>query len=120
MPKDGCIGVDVGGTKILFELFDSKFKSIESIKVKTPGDDKAEFTDTFVESIQRLVKKARQHRIVVSAVGIGCAGTADTANGTIVISHNIPAVNGYSFANVLRKLTKARVVVHNDVKAGLY
>jgi predicted NBD/HSP70 family sugar kinase len=35
MSKRGAIGIDIGGTKSLFALFDEKFNVVEEIKLKT-------------------------------------------------------------------------------------
>jgi glucokinase len=57
---------------------------------------------------------------MISAVGVGCAGAIDASSHIVKISPNIPALKGYSFGAVLRKLTRAPVRVYNDVNAALY
>lgn len=118
--RPGLIGIDVGGSKMLFELFDSALSPIDQIKVKTHGDNKKKFTETVLESLEALLKKSKQRSLKISAVGIGCAGTIDTARNLVKVSPNIPALKEYSFPSVLRKLVAAPVRIYNDVNAALY
>jgi predicted NBD/HSP70 family sugar kinase len=38
MARLGTIGIDIGGTKIMFGLFDEKFRAIAEIKIKTQSN----------------------------------------------------------------------------------
>ena len=120
MGKSGSVGVDVGGTKTLFALFDEQFEVLEEIKLKTEGTKQEVFTKTLKESVASLLKKASKHRVTVSAIGVGCAGSIDTQKGVVNSAPNIPALDGFSFNQTLAKITDARVRVSNDVHAALY
>jgi predicted NBD/HSP70 family sugar kinase len=41
MGKPGSIGIDVGGTKTLFALFNDQFQVLEEVKLKTEGTKQA-------------------------------------------------------------------------------
>jgi glucokinase len=112
------IGVDVGGSKTLFALLDGEMRPVEETKVKTAGDDKPEFSNALLDSVNTLLKKAAKRKLVVSAIGIGCAGSIE--NKVVKISPNVPALKDYSFESVLRKVSATPVHVYNDVNAGLY
>jgi glucokinase len=120
MSRTASIGIDVGGSKTLFDLFDTALKPIDTVKVKTDGKKESDFTQTLTDSIKSLLRTAKKRRLDVSAIGIGCAGAIDTAANTVTASPNIPALHGYSFESVVGKLTKARLRVINDVHAALY
>src|SRR3989442_10489959 len=120
MSRVCSIGIDVGGSKTLLALLDSNMTPIEEIKIKTHGDDEREFTNRLIGSVQTLLKRAAEHGALVSVVGVGCAGTIDTSRHIVKVSPNLPALHGYSFGRVLRKLTSATVRVYNDVNAALY
>jgi len=120
MPRDASIGIDIGGSKALFELFDGAMNVLHSIKAKTHGDDVTGFTGTLKDSLRTLLQKAEHSGTRVGTVGIGCAGHVDSSKRTIKFSPNIPVLQGYSFHAALRGLTNAEVGVYNDVSAGLY
>ncbi len=121
MPKRGTIGIDIGGTKMLFALFDEKFAVIDEIKLKTqPDKGEKLFTQSLNESIEALMKLARKKELVLVGVGVGCAGAVDPDKGTMRGSLNIPFLKGYPFRTKLTKMTGANVYISNDVQAGLY
>jgi len=121
MAKKGIIGIDIGGSKTLFALFDDKFEVVEEIKVKTqPEKGEKAFTDRLTENVNTLLDKAKRKDLALVGVGVGCAGLVDPAKGTMKFSPNIPFLKGYPFATRLSKLTGANVAVANDVQAGLW
>jgi len=109
-----------GGTKTLFALYNERFEVLEEIKLKTEGSKREAFTKTLKESVASLLKKASKHRLTVSAIGIGCAGSIDTQKGVVNSAPNIPALDGFSFNQALAKITDVNVRVSNDVHAALY
>lgn len=121
MTRKGTIGIDIGGTKTLFALFDEKFNVVEEIKVKTQVErgEKA-FTDRLTENVETLVEKARKKGITLLGVGVGCAGFVDREKGSLKVSPNIPFLKGYPFRTKISKLTGANVYLANDVQAGLW
>jgi glucokinase len=120
MAKRGWIGIDIGGTKSRFALFDQHFKVVKNIKLKTQDSRSAEeFTDILNQSLAALLKKAEKAGLPIGGVGVGCAGSVN-ADGSIKDSPNIPFLKGYSFGPVIAKQTGANVIVMNDVAAGLY
>src|ERR1041385_2107595 len=117
--KRAAIGIDVGGTKVLFALFDDSFELIHQMKVKTPKDGKKEFVQVLVDAVDELSRKAEKKNLEINAIGVGYAGSVDTKNGIVHNSPNIPAMKNFSFAEALHK-PPAMVTVHNDVNAALY
>lgn len=121
MRKRGCIGIDIGGTKTLFALFDDRFDVVEEIKVRTQADKGEEhFTQTLTEAVEALAEKADRKGLALVSLGIGCAGTLAPDRGTLRTSPNIPFLSNYPFRTKLTKLTGASVTLANDVQAGLY
>jgi len=118
-PRRGAIGIDVGGTKLLFALFDESFGLIRQIKIKTPKEKKKDFVQGLVESFDELSHEAGKKGFEIAAIGVGCAGSVDHKNGIVHSSPNIPAIKDFSFAKALNQ-PSSMVVVHNDVNAALY
>jgi glucokinase len=121
MAKHGSIGIDIGGTKTLFVLFDGDFRPLKEIKVKTKVDEgEKNFSKTLEDSVAELLKKADRTEFLVSAVGIGCSGRVDPRSETVNESPNIPFLRGYPLKAKIAKLTGARTHIMNDCQAGLY
>jgi glucokinase len=120
MAKIGSIGIDVGGTKTRFALFDNKFDLIEQVKIKTHDSKTAkDFTIAVDQSLDALLEKSEKANLRVESVGVGCAGYLN-GDGSVKNSPNIPFLKGYAFRPVIAKQTGANVFATNDVAAGLY
>jgi len=118
--KLGAIGIDIGGTKTLFALFDPKFEPIEQIKIKTGDIHTArEFKDALTEHLSTLTKKAAKAELNLAGVGIGCAASLH-GDGSVAVASNIPFLEGFQLRSVVGKITSLNVTLVNDVDAGLY
>lgn len=116
------IGIDIGGTKSLYALFDDRFEIVAEEKLPTHpdrGGAKA-FTRSMRSAVKGLLREARGSSLAVRAVGVGCAGDIDMRGGIVRSSPNIRFLKDYPFRARLAKLTGAKVFVSNDVQAGLY
>jgi len=116
------IGIDVGGTKSLFALFDAKFEVVAEEKFRShpeKGGAKA-FTKLLESAIHSLMRAAAKRGLEVKVVGVGCAGDIDMRRGIVRASPNLPFLGGYRFGPRLARLTGARVFVGHDVQTGLY
>jgi glucokinase len=114
----GWIGIDVGGTKTRFDVFDDSFRVVNSIKIKTPKAT-GDFESSLKNSVKALVKKA-EGRVLVSGVGVGFAGPIDPKKGTVLDAPNLPALVGFSFKKTLAPHSRSEVIVYNDVHAAMY
>ncbi len=120
--NSGFIGIDIGGTKSLFALFDEKFALLEEIKRPThaeKGRSRA-FRAMFRKSVKQLLRRAARRKLTVDAIGVGCAGLINHEKAIVRISPNVDFLKGFSFRSALKPVTKARVFAANDVQAGLY
>jgi len=120
MQKSGSIGIDVGGTKTLFALFNDQFQVLEEVKVRTVGTTQTAFAKTLKESVASLLKKASKQRVTVSAIGVGCAGSVDPEKGVVNSAPNIPALDRFSFNDALADVMDVRVRLSNDVHAAFH
>lgn len=118
----GSIGIDIGGTKSLYTLFDKKFKVLAEEKLQThpeKGGVRA-FTATMDATVRKLLREAKKRGIEVQHVGAGCAGDIDLKHGIIRASLNLSFLNGYPLRDKLARLTRAKIFVGHDVQAALY
>jgi glucokinase len=122
LKKDAYIGVDVGGTKSLFALFDAKFEVLAEEKFRShpeKGGAKA-FTSALEGAVEALLRAAKKRGLKVRVVGVGCAGDIDLKRGIVRSSPNLGFLEGYRFRDRLEKLTGVPVFVGHDVQTGLY
>ena len=126
MAKNGAkrayLGMDVGGTKSLFALFNGKFEVLAAEKFRThpdKGGAKA-FTREMSAAVELLLKEARKRKLEVEVVGVGCAGDIDMKGGIVRGSPNLAFLKDYPFRDKLKRLTGAKVFLGHDVQTGLY
>src|SRR5205085_5523171 len=120
--KRAYIGIDIGGTKSLYALFDSGFEVLAEEKLRTHPDKGGvrAFTGNLQHAVGRLLREARHRKLDVRYVGAGCAGDIDLKTGTIRKSPNLAILDGYPLHDRLERLTGAKVFVGHDVQAALY
>jgi glucokinase len=116
-----AIGIDIGGTKTLYALLDQDFEVIaeEKLPSRSGADPLAAFEEGLEKSIRALMRAASKRKLRVDFVGAGVAGVPD-GSGTIASCPNLEFLEGYRLGKRLKKLTKAKVFVANDVHTGLY
>jgi glucokinase len=113
------IGVDVGGTKTRFALFDDTFNILSDSKIDTPKT-RDEFQDELKKTARKLAKKAREDERKIEAIGVGFAGAVDAETGRIRSSPNASYLSGFSFDEIFEDVPKREVALLNDVQAALY
>lgn len=120
--KAAYIGVDIGGTKTLYALFDEAFEVVAEEKLPTTPKKAtaAGFTRVLVREVKRLAATAKKRKLAVRAVGVGCAGDIDMKAGIVRSSPNLPFLDGYPLCDRLRAAVKAPTHVANDVVCALY
>mgnify|MGYP000692804103 CR=1 FL=1 len=117
------IGIDIGGTKSLYALFDESFEVMAEKKLRSHPDKggRAAFTREMAGAVRSLLAQARKSKVEVRRVGVGCAGDIDLKRGVVRASPNLERMLvGYPLRDKLERLTGANVFVGNDVMAALY
>ena len=119
--KKFLVGLDIGGTKTLAAVVDSKNRIVSSLKARTPADKGEEY---FLSAAAELVKNAAAEADVslsqIAAVGVGCPGLVRVEDNSVIVCANMPFLNGCQLGKKLSRKLRARVVVENDVNMGLY
>ena len=97
------IGVDIGGTKIAYGLFDEKKQLI--MKKVLPSDDKLvgeAFFYPIAQEIRLYQQEAENLGGKLRGVGIGITGFVDFENGAITVSCSLPGTNHFPVAQYLQ------------------
>jgi len=113
--KEYLLGVDLGGTKILTGVFDSKLEFKGEAKLSTKADRGVE---AVIERIARCVKDAADECDLnlkqVRGVGIGAPGAVDTESGRVIFAPNLPGWKDVPLKKELEKLLDVPVFLGND------
>lgn len=106
-----CIGIDIGGTKIIVALIAQDGQIAERVTFPTPPV--ATLLTQTIEACRAFITKAD-----VGAVGVGAAGQIDTGRGVVAYAgENIPHWTGTPIASTLKDALGLPVIADNDVNA---
>ena len=109
------IGIDVGGTKIAFGLFDEDRRLLTTLRVPTPQELDAE---AFLAYLAQKAKSIGLRRNL-SGVGIGLPCFIRQPEGHIIKSSNIPALRDVRAKALLEQLLPGvAIAIGNDTHAA--
>jgi len=113
------LGIDLGGTKVLAGVVDSKNgKVVSSAKKRSRAEHTAD------DIVQRLIEAGKdaiqsaQGKNGVEAIGVGVAGQIDRKSGVVINAPNIAGLRNFKLAQVVEKELGQPVQLFNDVEAG--
>lgn len=121
MAESLWLGVDLGGTKILAGLFDSKFNPLARSKESTPAPSQGpkavfEALDRVVEDVLAQTKTDRSQ---IRGMGLGIPGQIDPVNRVVKFAPNLDWHN-IEIDPLVPKDWTWKVAIENDVRAGTY
>jgi glucokinase len=106
------IGIDIGGTNLKSALIDKSGNIITSNSIKTNSKD----TNQFLQSIIDIINEFKSQNDI-SCIGIGVPGVVNN-EGLIVVSPNLPNLNGINLRNEISKLISLPLFVDNDANTA--
>jgi glucokinase len=114
------VGFDLGGTKMLAKVFDSKYQTVGRERTKTKGYEGADAgLERIAATIQKALDDAGVKATHLGGIGIGCPGPLDLKHGKIRTAPNL----GWTDVPVKKYLEKAfscPCIILNDVDAGVF
>lgn len=118
MHKDSIISIDMGGTKVLGCVVNSKEGIIS--RVKKPTDPKAsrkKYVKQLAEVVFDLIKKTEIDKKKIKAVCLGVPGTVNPQIGVIGLAPNLGLKN-FNIKKMLETEIPFPVLIENDVNIG--
>jgi glucokinase len=114
---EAVIGTDIGGTNIKVVLVDPRGGSvIDQVDLKTSAESGADAIVTELgTTLATMIHKAKDDRIRVGVVGVGCAGVIDLQKGAVTVSPNLPGWEEFPLQEKLIQILQIPVRVYNDV-----
>ncbi len=108
------LGIDIGGTTTKWGVFDAAGGQRAGASYPTPTD-----LPGLLEALTALIACARQNHDVTAA-GIGVPGFIERSSGRILLSPNLPCLDGVRLARELRCRCDLPVTIENDANAAAF
>ncbi|MCR5618400.1 MAG: ROK family protein [Clostridiales bacterium] len=114
------ICLDIGGTKILGAIFDSKKEIVFRLKKKTKsgGDSSKNIEEVIISVVDELITKSKIDFKDVKAIAAGAPGVIDQQNGIVLFSPNLPW-RDYDIRTPLEDRFGVPFFIGNDVNVGV-
>jgi len=118
MHKDSVISIDMGGTKVLGCVVNSKERIIARVKKPTdPKSSRKIYVHQLAEVVNELIEKVHINRKKIKAVCLGVPGTVNPTTGVIGIAPNLGLKN-FNIKKMLEAEIPFPVLIENDVNLG--
>lgn len=118
MEKKYIISIDMGGTKILAGVINSKEGIIAKIKSPTsPEGSQKEYIDSLVKIINALIRDAGLKPKNIQAVCLGIPGSLNPYTGIVGLAPNLGLKN-FHVSEKLQTKIPIPVIIENDVNMG--
>ncbi len=115
MPAKYVASVDMGGTKILASVLNSKEGIIARVKKSTKVDaGSTSYISDLVEIVHTVIDKAKIKENQIVAVSIGVPGSVNPFTGNIGLAPNLGLKN-FNIKKALQKKISYPVLIENDV-----
>ena len=118
MNEKYVIGIDAGGTKVAYGLFDGG-ALIDRVQHPTdPSANGPEFSDTMIENIRKLVNKNGLTEDSLSGVGVCMPSFILQDEGRIFMTVAMPGIKGFPMRDYLSERLETRIALVNDANAA--
>lgn len=115
--KMACIGIDIGGTNLRMALLDNRGAIIHRTKCSTDIHHGREaFFSLLRKGIESLLLVAQDKCYETVGLGVGVPGLVAN-DGCMLVSVNLPPLDGINLRDELEAMTGLPTVVANDVNA---
>jgi len=115
---DCVVGVDLGGTKILTALVDSRGRILGRVREATPRTGPEAVVETIVETVRRVLKEGNVEQESLRGIGVGAPGPSDPASGVVFEPPNLPGWHDVPLAQMLTGRLALKATVENDANAA--
>jgi glucokinase len=118
MHSNSIISIDMGGTKVLGCVVNSKEGIIARVKKPTdPTASRKKYVNQLAEVVNDLIEKVFIDKKNIKAVCLGVPGTVNPISGVIGIAPNL-GLNNFNIKKMLEAEIPFPVLIENDVNLG--
>jgi glucokinase len=119
--NDLALGIDLGGTKILTAVVNTKGEIISKDHSITPASRGKE---AVLQSIQKSAERVIRHAGItledITAVGVGAPGPSNPDTGILFASPNLPGWSDVPLGDIIEKKLGVRSFIINDANAAAF
>ena len=112
--------LDIGGTKVLGVIFNSKKEVVYRLKKKTKagGDSSANVEEVIINVAKELINASGIKKSDIHAIAAGAPGVIDQDKGVVLFSPNLPWKN-YNIRKPIEDEFGCPFYIGNDVNVGV-
>ena len=112
--------LDIGGTKVLGVIFNSKKEIVYRLKKKTKagGDSSENVEEVIINVARELINASGIKKSDIHAIAAGAPGVIDQDKGVVLFSPNLPWKN-YNIRNPIEDEFGCPFYIGNDVNVGV-
>jgi glucokinase len=115
---ESVVSVDMGGTKVLAAVLNSKEGIIARIKKPTnPNSSKSEHIEKLASIVKNVINEAGIKKNYIKAVCLGVPGSVNPNTGVIGLAPNL-GLKDFNIKEKLQEKISIPVLVENDVNLG--
>ena len=119
MKKGYVIGIDAGGTKVAYGLFDEQGKIIDRMQHPTDTDaDGPAFSDTIIANIRVLLERNKLTFAQVTGVGVCMPSFFLYEEGRVLMTSAMTKIKDFPMREYLSERLPTRVALDNDGNAA--
>lgn len=120
MAESFYICLDIGGTKVLGAIFNSKKEIVYRLKKKTKsaGDSSQNIEDLIISVVDEMIVGAEINQKQVVAIAAGAPGVINQEEGIVLFSPNLPWRN-YNIKKPIEEKFGVPFYIGNDVNVGV-
>ena len=120
MAESYNICLDIGGTKILGVIFNSKREIVYRLKKKTKagGDSSQNVEEVIISVVEELISESGIKKSQINAIAAGAPGVINQDTGVVLFSPNLPWRN-YDIRKPIEDKFGAKFYIGNDVNVGV-
>jgi glucokinase len=116
--EDFLIGVDAGGTNVRMGIITPDGQIVKRIQYPTDiSRGGLRMMEGLVLKLQDLIKDETGKIRPKIRIGIGIAGAIDMKRGVLIVSPNLPDLNGFPLKGFLREKIPFPITIENDANA---
>lgn len=119
MEKKYVIGIDVGGTKVAYGLFNGKGELLYETEHPSDKDsDGPRFTDTMIDTVRRIMDIHDLHAEDIEGIGIGICSFILFDEGYIYLTSALERIREFPMRDYMQERLGIRVVLDNDANVA--
>ncbi|MCL2661833.1 MAG: ROK family protein [Oscillospiraceae bacterium] len=119
MAKDYVIGIDAGGTKVAYGLFDRAGEIVDRMQHPTDAEaDGPAFSDQVINNVKSLANKHNLAFDKIEGIGIGMPSFILYDEGRILMTSAMTKIKDFPMRKYLETRLPTRIVLDNDSNAA--